>query len=793
MSDVIWKKVWRDLAHNKARTALAVLSTAVGVAALGLVFGLSGVMREQLTEAHRAARPAHITLWGGPFSPEMVDAIRHEPGVSDAEGEIVASFRWKLEGEENWREGEVIARDDYQSQRLYVLRLLAGDWPRGRLMGIDRLSSRHLGVGPGAHILVEFGARERPVSLNGVVYAYNVLSPEWGGTVTFYATPETAAWLTGREDGEDYNRLYVRLGSYSQAAAGETARRIEDRLEGVGLSVGGYEITDPDVHWMQDIVDAVLIVLAVMGGLALGLSAFLIVNTMNAIIARQVWQIGVMKAVGATLWRVIEVYLATALLYAGLALLLAVPPGILGAHLTAVWLLDMFNVEISTLQIQPLAIVIQAVVGVAVPLLAALGPVLDGARVTVRQAISSHGLDTGFGRGRLDRLIGQVGCLPRLMALSLRNAFRRKGRLALTLLMLTLSGAMFTMVLSTGASFDSTIMIMYEIGGEVAIYLDRPGRVSRLVEIAQGVPGVVKAEVWSEYGATLTPAHGGGQQLPVSLRGVPPDSAMFNPRVTRGRSLLPGDSQAILVNHRLAEEQDIQVGDELTLKIDGQASHWRVVGVYLSVNSLADEFFVPFDALARETGTWGQGSQVMVRAQAGDLETHQRLIKTLNDTFTAHRIQVDDTWSASQQWQETRSAFAVLIYLLLTMSVLTATVGGIGLMSTMAINVVERTREIGVMRAIGATSAAIVGVFVMEGLLVGVLSWLFSIPLSIPGALLFGEVIGEAILELPLDFAYSTEGLALWLLIVVVISALASLLPALRAAGISVREALAYE
>ena len=81
----------------------------------------------------------------------------------------------------------------------------------------------------------------------------------------------------------------------------------------------------------------------------------------------------------------------------------------------------------------------------------------------------------------------------------------------------------------------------------------------------------------------------------------------------------------------------------------------------------------------------------------------------------------------------------------------------------------------------------------MEGLFVGVLSWLLAIPLSIPGARLFGEVIGQAILELPLDFAYSTGGLAVWLLIVVVISALASLLPALRAAGVGVREALAYE
>ncbi|MFL7792670.1 MAG: hypothetical protein AB8I69_11060, partial [Anaerolineae bacterium] len=85
--DVVWGKVWRDLAHNKARTLLVVLSTAVGVFALGLVFGLSGVMRERMTAVHRETVTAHITFSGGPFTQETLDAIRREPDVLDTQGE----------------------------------------------------------------------------------------------------------------------------------------------------------------------------------------------------------------------------------------------------------------------------------------------------------------------------------------------------------------------------------------------------------------------------------------------------------------------------------------------------------------------------------------------------------------------------------------------------------------------------------------------------------------------------------------------------------------------------------
>jgi putative ABC transport system permease protein len=149
--------------------------------------------------------------------------------------------------------------------------------------------------------------------------------------------------------------------------------------------------------------------------------------------------------------------------------------------------------------------------------------------------------------------------------------------------------------------------------------------------------------------------------------------------------------------------------------------------------------------------------------------------------------------SASEVREQNLSTFDVITKLMLAMAVLAAVVGSAGLMSTMSINVVERAREIGMMRAIGATSLAIVAIFVVEGVLIGALSWLLAVPLSYPGARLFSDMVGATLMELPLDFSYSTAGLAIWLVIVVVLSALASLWPALRATRVSVQESLAYE
>ena len=92
---IAWRKVWRDLWHNKFRTVLVVLSTAVGVFALGLVFGMSGVMRARMTESHQESNAPHIEMYTSLIDQDVIEAVLREPGVAAVEGEVRDGFRWK--------------------------------------------------------------------------------------------------------------------------------------------------------------------------------------------------------------------------------------------------------------------------------------------------------------------------------------------------------------------------------------------------------------------------------------------------------------------------------------------------------------------------------------------------------------------------------------------------------------------------------------------------------------------------------------------------------------------------
>ena len=378
------------------------------------------------------------------------------------------------------------------------------------------------------------------------------------------------------------------------------------------------------------------------------------------------------------------------------------------------------------------------------------------------------------------------------MALSLRNTFRRKARVALTLLALTLGGVMFMMVMSVESSLDNTIeSLLGDLDLDVWVWTSDYYRTAQLISVAESVPGVVRAEAWNRWWVKLPLAS--GEEQDICLWGVPPDSALFNPRIVSGRHLLPDDERAILLNNKIATDEGLQVGDEITLIFDERETTWTVVGLVVNIRSNQRENFVPQNALDRATGKIKRGRVVMVQAERHDAAGQQALMRGLHDAYTTRNVRISFMESASQVQEQPRAQYDIIFYLMLVVAILAGVVGSIGLMGTMSINVIERGREIGVMRAIGATSPAVARIFVGEGVLLGVLSWLLAVPLSYPSARMFSQSVGSELFLLPLDFRYSLGGMALWLGIVIVLSALGSLWPALRATRISVHEALAYE
>jgi putative ABC transport system permease protein len=165
----------------------------------------------------------------------------------------------------------------------------------------------------------------------------------------------------------------------------------------------------------------------------------------------------------------------------------------------------------------------------------------------------------------------------------------------------------------------------------------------------------------------------------------------------------------------------------------------------------------------------------------------------LDGYFRAKGYKLQEAQTGNSTLKTASESLDILVTFLLIMAILTASVGSIGLAGTMSMNVMERTREIGVMRSIGAVDKAIMQMVILEGVVIGGISWLLGAILSFPITYMLATIVSLAVFKSPIDIKITWDGFLLWLLVVLLLSAIASILPARNAARLTIREVLAYE
>ncbi len=795
-----WRKVLRDLWGNKTRTILVVLSIAVGVFAVGMIAGSQVVFSRELNESWASVKPPSAILYTDFFDEEFLWTIRKMEGLAEADARRGAAVRFRAGSQATqtedtaWRDLLLNAYPDYDDIRVLQVRPERGAWPPPEQeVLIERASLEWMGVKEGDLVTIESpSGRVRELRVAGVVHDTGQMAASWTGWAAGYVTPETLEWL-GLPWSFDELNIIVSGDTLDKEAATLGAEQVRERLERSGRTVYYTWVPTPGKHPADEVVQPIILLMGSLGALSLLVSGFLVFNTLQALLTQQVRQIGIMKAVGGQANQIMGVYYAMVLLYGLLALAVAVPLGTMAGNAMTSFMAGLINFEITSFEIPPQVFALEVGVGLLVPCLAALYPILSGVRTTAAKAMSDYGLsNSAFGQGLVDRVLERVRGISRPMLLSLRNTFRRKGRLVLTLITLTLGGAIFIAVFSVRASLLNTLDGWFDlVRYDVYLVFRRGYRIDQIEREALQVPGVVAAEGW-RFSSARRQRPDGTESDTINLRATPVDSPLVRPTLVEGRWLLPEDENAVVVNtFMLKDDPDIKVGEEIELLIDGDETVWHVVGIMQGPPS--PMAYVSLDYFVQVVGGVGRAGVVFVQTDRHDAAFQSSMEDALEEQYEGVGLNVSRTMTSSTERAQVESQFNVLVMFLLIMAILLAVVGAIGLMGTMSLNVLERTREIGVMRALGASDGAVLQIVIVEGVLIGVLSWLVGTVLALPLSRLLSDAVGVSILQGELDYTFSTGGMLLWLVVVILLSMLASAWPARSASRVTVREVLAYE
>jgi putative ABC transport system permease protein len=789
-----WRKVWRDLWSNKTRTILVVISIAVGIFAIGIVAGSRVVLSRDFSESYAAVTPASATLVIESFDDDLIQTIRRMPEVRLAEGRRRLTARVKI-GPDQWRTLQMVALGDFTDITINKLRLVRGVWPPPkRELLLERSALSLLAADVGSEVVVELAdGTQRTLGVAGLAHDLSQPATFFTNAINAYVSLDTIEWLG---EPHTYNELSVVINgeTHTRAEVERIIAKVRDKIEKSGYTIIQTTVPVPHQHPLDSMIRALILILGTLGFLSLFLSVFLVLNTISALLTQQVRQIGVMKAVGARADQVARMYIGMVLVFGALSLIVAVPLGLFGTRAITAFIAGLLNFDVTTVGLPVQVLGLQAVTAIVVPPLAALWPILKGARITVREAIASYGVESGgFGTGPIDALVSRVRIFSRPLLLSLRNTIRRKARLSLTLATLTLSGAIFIAVASVRASallsIDETISTWNH---QLRVTFSQTYRIERLVSEALAFPGVVRAEGWLvKTGLPQRPDGSEGNSMIITA--LPAATDLYRPRLREGRWLQPGDANAIVIDSGiLKDEPELTVGSTLVLKIDGREIVFQVVGIVMGQmqGAVAYVDYPSFVYAAREAG---RANRLAIALASSSDADETRLAQTVEQQLQATGLRVRLTETRADLRLLTTTHYNVVILLLLIMAIVLGVVGGLGLMGTMSLNVLERTREIGLMRAIGASNQAILQIVIVEGILIGVFSWFLGLILAFPLSKVLSDAVGIAMLQVPLSYTFSFGGVLLWLGLVIVLAAVASSLPAWNASRLTVKDVLAYE
>jgi len=798
-----WHKVLSDLRGNLGRTLLVIASIAVGLFAFGVIANIYFVIRQDMSAGYAAVQPANIQIRALPFDEDMVDSMREVEGIQSAEGLRTLSLRLESAPEE-WITVEVSAHEDFENTEINQLSLEQGTLEVGkRQILIERYKFDDTNAQVGDLVSVETpSGQTRELELVGVVHDQTVGAYSGGGgffmaPVQGYIHQDTLEWL-GEPLPNDYNTLYLTVSGEpdDEAHLATVSDLVREEFEDHGGTILSLATRTTGDHPNSPYVNAISGVLLLLGLFIVFLSAFLITNTVQALLQQQVEQIGIMKTVGASRTQITGIYMMLILFFGMLAFVMAVPL----TNWVSFRLLDFLayelNFELLGFRIIPQVIIAQALIALLVPQLAAFIPILRGSSLSVHEALS--GVTQGNQKSKSGaRRAVHLKMFPRPLLISLRNTFRSKGRMVLTLVTLSLGGAIFIATFNVQLSMSNYIdLISQYFLGDINITLAYPYRVEEISAELSSLPEVELVEGWGAAASELVNPDGSIGD-PIQLLAPPAGSQLVQPKLIAGRWLLPGDQNAITLNEIFRTNYpDLQVGDTLRLQVNGEEYDWVVVGFFQFAGSSSGYMaYTNAEYLAGITGQNGRAALVRVMSAYPSLTIAQQeaLSQKIQALLEARGYQIADVEAGLSISQTASNGFGILTAFLLFMAILAAIVGSIGLAGTMSMNVMERTREIGIMRAVGASNGILTLMVIIEGFLIGVISWAIGSLLAFPISNLMSNSISLALFDSATQITYTPTGFILWFVVVSILSIAASVLPARKASRLTIREVLAYE
>jgi putative ABC transport system permease protein len=783
--DVLNRKSWKDVRRRWARSLFTIATIAAAVAGLSL-FAVMPLL-DQAAERRIVDDRLHdiqLQTEATTLSSAELQELRDLPGVAAVEART--SYRTRMRVGDKRDDVLLVGVRDFDDQPVDRVDLTAGAFPREGEALSERQNARggRFDGGAGAEVQIEDsrqGLHAVRIAGHGTTLQYSAVVAD--GLAVFYVPQPLANAVAGTTG---VNTVDVRVADPREAEAVSASIR-------AWFSTNRPEVifTDlPEVRgagaWPGKEFAQNFTALFYVGGVLALISALLLVsNTMTTMVAEQRREIAVMKAIGGRRWQIIGAFLRTVWILAALGTLAGVILGIPLSNVLA-GLVGSRSLGLETDWGYSLPILaLSLVVGIVSATLAALPALLRAAGLPILDGLAA-GLAATPGTG-IERLLRRVR-LPRITQVGLRNITRRKARTIGTVVQVGLAVGIALAFVALGPTIAAVTVRNWDSLNWDVVVRQRSDVAfdDRAVALIEGVDGF-----GSGHPVLYNTVELDGAQY--EAWAVPPDTALFDPAIKSGRWLEAGDRDALVavIGPALANKTGLDAGDTTTVITAAGPVEFTIIGVDTRIINGGTTFVVPLAAFQRALKR-GDTNGYWVLSDSQEPAAIDRLAAGVEDALAAGGYPASIVVHYVER-DANVAAFDGLLVALAVMGVPIVAIGLIGLVNMMTMNVLERTREIGILRCVGAGSGAIQRVFRTEALTVAFLGWLVAVPL--------GWVIGWGLVRIvselfqfgSIPYIYPLWYLPLALLVTLGVAWLVVIAPVRRATRLRPGDALRYE
>jgi len=804
MLNTLWLKTWRDVWQSRGRSALVVLSIALSTFTLGVILNSYSILSREMSNDFLKSNPTAISFNIEKFSAELIEKVQQQPATEQVDARRLIFGEIKtIAGE--WKPLLLFVLNDYNDIKLDILRADQGSWPpqKDQIL-IERQAVTVLGADINEKVQLKTSAGlSATLTMAGTAHDVGLAQAEWENVVYGYISAQTLMNMGGEVY---FNQLKVSVKktaneqSPNKQQMSLVARELKLWLIDNHYQVSNFKIAPPGEHPHANITGGMFMIQKVFAVLCCILSAVLVFNLISATLSKHLSQIGVMKSLGASINQISHIYYRGVILLGLMGMLLSMPLALYVATWYVDMLMPMMNFNIESYHIPFWVLVVQVVVGIGIPLLAAFVPIKRASRLTIRETLLEYNEHTEYQDTAFERLIVKFTHFSPATSLAIRNSLRNRERFILTVSVLAFSVALLIATFNITRTMDNAIAVeQASKNWGVEVKFKQNVSMKKTFNMLNGVKNTTSLEAFSRSRAAIIDDHiDAGEQvtknleshkLLVTLTNLQPTSSMLNMPIINGRWLSNDNSaelpEVVVSQMVIKHMPELTIGESVNIETKGKVVLFKLVGIVRNIGSAS--------IYTSSNANLSKANGVYITANSHSKSSLKQLKNDLYKLAEQQDFAFSYINTAWQSVDVVEDHFEIVFYLMMLLTIIIIFIASNGIMLTMMTNIIERTRETGVLKAIGAANSELAKMIFAEAVFIGFLAWCVGCIVTLPLSLVVAYFLGILLIQTPFELVLNPLIFVYTLPISIAVTTIASLIPMQKIMKMPVREALIHE